>query len=505
MELSNDRMDTRFPSRPIALTSATGFFVLVTTASTLMICAGPDFGMWYLAPCSLLLLSSALATYPLKRFLLFSALFNWAWSVPLLDWLRTTNGDSILPWRIEWLMAEVLLTCWFTTWMSISWYLVRHRQWSIAVAFPLSHVLAEESLDILLRATMWTTVEPIRLALTQSGVSPLRLTAVVGGTVMVTWIVATIGSLVYATCFSASVLKCRLVVFTCWASVALVCVGALSFYAFHNEEDLKPICAAVCPSAGMVHCGDLELAALVDDVADIVVWPECAVSNTIVDSNEPPTYEELVGHSLNACGVVGVHRVDAEHVGVSNSAVVYEAGVASGFVDKRFLCPFLECQPPLAGWIGVAERQSLRPAFKRQVHSLDTSVVCLGIGICHDALFPEWSEEVANECNLLIHMANETMATATSPHRRATACCQFRAIESCRSLVRATRNGESCHIDYLGRCFAGEPVDDGVILYKEVALSEATSPVLLLGKAPVYGILALLVIFSEIVRVRRGV
>ena len=77
----------------------------------------------------------------------------------------------------------------------------------------------------------------------------------------------------------------------------------------------------------------------------------------------------------------------------------------------------------------------------------------LGIGICHDICFPEWSADLMR-CNpspdLLVHCADESSDRTGIGPRFLLRVAQMRAMESGRPIVRCAQGGISAAIDGRG-------------------------------------------------------
>ena len=185
---------------------------------------------------------------------------------------------------------------------------------------------------------------------------------------------------------------------------------------------------------------------------DLIVWPETATPFYLFH-NEALT--RIVQRGIRAAGcahLIGSPAVrrNAEGPAYFNSAYLLDAeGKALGRYDKAHLVPFGE-YVPLKRWLPFLGK------IVAQVGDFHAGPVggTLAFGehrigplICYDGIFPELARAaVDNGADLLVNLTNDAWYGRTSAPYQHLAQYVFRAVETRRSLVRATNTGISAFI-----------------------------------------------------------
>ena len=376
------------------------------------------------------------------------ACFSLAWCVPSLCWMCFcgTASFALTPRTYAFFVLVATVTCCQSLAITILFWLWRYRNWTFAFACPFAWYLWEFSSDAILRGAFGTTIDPVRLATTQSECSMFLQTADIGGAPLVSWLVAATNGLIADVAFGSrhdSPLR---------ASVGIV-VAILALAVGYGIIRSNSIATMPGPLISLIPDGRQSSFVKFADSEDdsfLFVWPEGVLGDRLLTNDELGAACRIKAEEIGASIVVGGRRVDA--TGVYNTACHYSKSADRvSFCDKRFLVPLTEMMPPMARWLGLPPP----PA------SLDAGVSCptiiadgyrVGVGICHDAVFPEWSRSFANDRpDFLLLIGNESYSRSICPKTQLLVCARLRAIEARLPVVRCSFNGLTCVIDSRGR------------------------------------------------------
>lgn len=191
---------------------------------------------------------------------------------------------------------------------------------------------------------------------------------------------------------------------------------------------------------------------------DLVVWPETAIPESL--RTHAPTAAAMVAlfDEIRTPMIVGTidyrysPRADSnEPPRGFNSALMYDgAGNVVDWYDKVRLVPFGEFVPLeqyfpwLTRWIGMG--RSLSPGRAATVLTFDGDRR-FGVCICYEDIFPEITRQhVFAGANILLAITNDAWFGETSGSRQHLAHSVFRAVESCRPMLRNGNNSDTCLI-----------------------------------------------------------
>jgi apolipoprotein N-acyltransferase len=221
-------------------------------------------------------------------------------------------------------------------------------------------------------------------------------------------------------------------------------------------------------------------------VADAYLWPEIALSATIVDAGVSPSsrasliteHPEYVfdgsamqtlarlAVALDGTLFIGATRLTEESARILHYnclAVVDQKRGWIGAYDKRFPIPWRE-HNPIAEWTGLSTDQYVRgkslPLFPCVRRATGESFRC-GALVCYDTAFPAatrdyFAAHLDDAPDFFVVASHEGFDDGRRLQRQMKTMARLRAIESRRSLVRNTEGGDSELIDSTGRLLASE-------------------------------------------------
>lgn len=220
------------------------------------------------------------------------------------------------------------------------------------------------------------------------------------------------------------------------------------------------IAVAQLPSAGLDVDANLEatLAAIEQAAdADLVVFPECALSGYLVDSRAQarqvalglgdPRFEHLVRACRTAATVAVVGFVEADGDELYNCAVTLGPDGVLGTYRKQHL-PFLGAD------------RFVSPGRGETPRVVSTPVGEVGVMICFDLRFPESARVLALEGADLIAMPTAWPDSATFLAEHVT---RVRALENLVYLAVADRTGSENGAEFLGRSQIVSPSGDVLV------------------------------------------
>lgn len=186
--------------------------------------------------------------------------------------------------------------------------------------------------------------------------------------------------------------------------------------------------------------------------AQLIVWPELGAAFSPEDPDDPAA---ALARDLHTQIVVGYPEVGTPK-GYNCAAVVDSDGEVRGIHRKNY--PFL------------GERSDTNAG--RVATVVDTSLGRIGVAICFDTCYPEFSRRLARSGAQLIAMPNYDPPTMRGlVHRLHGAVLPFRAAENRLPIVRCDSNGMSQVIDSTGRVLAQGPIYRSQIVSATVPLS----------------------------------
>jgi apolipoprotein N-acyltransferase len=185
---------------------------------------------------------------------------------------------------------------------------------------------------------------------------------------------------------------------------------------------------------------------------DLIVWPETATPFYLFHNQALTRIVQRGIRDTDSAHLIGSPAVERKADGTAyfNSAYLLDAaGTALGRYDKAHLVPFGEYVPlkrwlPFLGKI-VAQVGDFHAGPPGGTLAFRDHRI--GPLICYDGIFPDLSRAaVANGADLLVNLTNDAWYGRTSAPYQHLVQYIFRAVETRRSLVRATNTGISAFI-----------------------------------------------------------
>jgi len=234
--------------------------------------------------------------------------------------------------------------------------------------------------------------------------------------------------------------------------------------------------------------------------ARLTILPETAIPR-FLDSIDPELVRAL-GHSARSHGgdlILGLPLREGPGR-YYNSALTLGASATQRY-DKIHLVPFGEFIPPGFGWVLSVLKIPLADFSRGDAAQapLDLAGQKIAVDICYEDAFGEEIIRVLPEATLLVNISNVAwFGDSLAPHQHLQ-ISRMRALETGRSMLRATNTGMTAIIDHRGRVTAVlAPFTQGTLTGSAQGRSGAT-PFVRWGNAP----LVLLALLACALYVRR--
>ncbi|MDD3763282.1 MAG: apolipoprotein N-acyltransferase [Nevskiales bacterium] len=229
--------------------------------------------------------------------------------------------------------------------------------------------------------------------------------------------------------------------------------------------------------------------------ADLVVWPEVAVTLTYQTIHEP--YLTALAQQARQAGSTVLAGLIFRSDGGGYQNGIDVLGVHDGRYLKRHLVPFGEYFPipdfmrPVMDLLGTPYDDIQSGADEQAAVIVDGNR--LGLSICFEDVFGREVRREAADQAYLVNLTNDAWFAGTSAPRQHLQIARLRALETGRELVRAANTGVSALIDADGRLRAHSAWGRTEILKTSVRPRTGTTPYVRWGDWPL-GLLALLVV-----------
>lgn len=244
---------------------------------------------------------------------------------------------------------------------------------------------------------------------------------------------------------------------------------------------------------------------IVDRRADLIAWPENAVS-VLLEPNAG-LRARIVGSlaGTSAPLLLGAPRYAASgdgRVALFNSAhLLSPEGASLAAYDKRHLVPFAEYLP-LRHVAGIEWAQP-RPGdyTPGSASGVFPSPTPFGVLICFEAIYPELARElVAGGARFLVNLSNDAWFGSAAAREQHFAAVVFRAVELRRPVVRVANAGITAVVDAAGRVTDRFPTDVRGAWIVSIVPSDVVTPCARVGN--LFAWLAALAATLAVVRAR---
>lgn len=245
--------------------------------------------------------------------------------------------------------------------------------------------------------------------------------------------------------------------------------------------------------------------------ADVILWPEAAVTFLIGES--PEARAELAAATpAGGATILGALRVDRAKAParIHNSLFVFDdQGDVTGLHDKHHLVPFGE-YAPFADTLAKIGFTSLAGGL-RGFDAGPPARAVTGAGpppfapmICYEIVFPREVAAAAAGADWIAAITVDAWFGDSAGPRQHLAIARFRAIEQGLPVARAASTGISAMIDGKGRIVASIPLNEAGFIDAALPAPEAATLYRTLGDAPALIAAALALLGAALLSRRRA-
>lgn len=233
--------------------------------------------------------------------------------------------------------------------------------------------------------------------------------------------------------------------------------------------------------------------------SDLIIWPETAIPGDFSEFNGhvlAPMHQEAMENEANLI-VGGFHQTETGQF--KNSVLVLGDDVDQvDLYSKRHLVPLGEYIPLLEYFRWLDQWMSI--PYDNLSSGDEDGLVTIGkhqaqVSICYEDAF---GEEIINDlptADYLINVTNDGWFSGSLQPYQHMQIARFRALEAGRYLLRATNTGESGIVNHRGEVVASGPAYVQTVITGDVQVLSGTTPYVKYGNYLVVGSCSLILLF----------
>jgi apolipoprotein N-acyltransferase len=245
--------------------------------------------------------------------------------------------------------------------------------------------------------------------------------------------------------------------------------------------------------------------------ADIILWPETAITVLHNQAKEYMRYLDEEGTSNNTALITGIpyqQGKDEPKPGRYHNSIV-GLGDATGLYHKNKLVPFGEYMPlpdswrPLLSFFNIPMSQFAAGESNQALISVNTHDLKYSIApfICYDVVYPDYVAEQSKDSGLLITISNDAWFGLSNGPLQHLGIVKMRALENGRFILRSTNTGVTALIDNRGNVVAQLPQMEFGVLRAQAEIRTGNTPFNIWGSWPIlllsFGLLAFITVQSR--------
>lgn len=428
-----------------------------------------------------------------------------------LDWIRTLydgvgfSGDYVPAWVVASQVGAVT----FCLMVYGGRYGVLRLKLPVALVLPLVWICFEYLQQFVMGVLAQSSTPFLSLAYPQTDFLPVAQLASIGGTAVVSFLVAAENGFLYELITQFAKRSPLASLRKCWRQLLPVPVSLVAVFVYGDsqiEEEHSFSGPAIClvglqdtPPLLMESrvYGEAEAAKTDFSVAsspakkasrheiDLMVWPELSFHHSLIEpsnqganhrsileacplaGNDADGYRNMVQNYLagtarkfRAGVLIGCDQIAADSLGTYRHNCLAYADPIDGFVGaygKQNLAPLTEFAPQLSNWLRIEPRQSF--AAKKEMNPLTLKNTDgkkeyqFGCGLCFDVAFSQhFCKQVQqHKIDFFVVAGSEAADVSGGMSRMLRQMTQLRAIEARRPIVRNAHGGYSGFISASGQ------------------------------------------------------
>jgi len=239
--------------------------------------------------------------------------------------------------------------------------------------------------------------------------------------------------------------------------------------------------------------------------ADVIVWPETALTTLPEQIPELIAFLQNLAEKSSSDFLVGIPTRNSENGEYYNSLL--KLGENPDQYSKRKLVPYGEYFPgkELFEWFDqflLIPMSDLSPGGPLK-DSIIVQGIETGILICYEVSFTKTAFSSLPAAGLIVNISNDAWFGDTSAPFQHLQIARIRALESGRSIVRATNNGITAIINHRGLVLERGPQFIPAVIKHKVPIRSGSTPYVSYGDLPALAISSLIILLFLFRKVRQ--